>query len=75
MITANIGAAASIDFVVGMMTMADDDYKLGVTRPQGGTLDDTSRPDGHGKPSEDAPILPSRQPATVPTDFPRRKKP
>jgi hypothetical protein len=36
---------------------------------------DTSRPDGHGKPSESDPVLPSRQPVNVPADFPQRKKP
>ena len=28
--------------------MANDDYKLPVTRPQGGSLDDDTRPDGLG---------------------------
>jgi hypothetical protein len=49
MATAQIGAAASMEFVVGMTAAANDEYKLPVTRPQGGQLDDTSRPDGLGK--------------------------
>jgi hypothetical protein len=74
MITANIGAAASIDFVVGMMVLADDEYRLPVTRPQGGTKLDDTFPDGAGRPSEDEPILPSRQPVVISSDFPRKRK-
>jgi hypothetical protein len=57
------------------MATTNDEYKLPVTRPQGGKLDDdTSRPDGVGVPSSDQPNLPSRQPVQTPTSFTRRKK-
>jgi hypothetical protein len=36
-----------------------------VTRPQGGTKDDTTYPNGVGEVSPDQPVLPSRQP--IPT--------
>jgi hypothetical protein len=49
------------------------DYELPVTKPQGGTLED-SRPDGRGKPSENDPALPSRQPVNIPPGFPRRNR-
>jgi hypothetical protein len=50
------GAAQSMEFRVGehyhgRRRMAD--YELSVTKSQGGTLDDDSRPNGLGKPSED----------------------
>ena len=54
--------------------MANDDYKLPVTRPQGGQKDDQTFPDGLGSPSNDAPVLPSRQPVPTPRDVTPRKK-
>jgi hypothetical protein len=71
--TTDIGAAASIDFVVGWLAQQDDN-PLPVSRPEGGTKLDDTYPDGAGKPSEDAPILPSRQPVNIPADFPRKRK-
>jgi hypothetical protein len=55
-----LGAARSNEFVIGY-------------RPQGGTLDDTTRPDGLGKTSEDQSST-SDQPIKVPTSFTRKKK-
>jgi hypothetical protein len=49
--------------------MADDK-----TPQQGGTLDDTSRPNGHGKPSENDPVVASRQPIPTPNLPPRKRK-
>jgi hypothetical protein len=40
----------------------------------GGTLDDATRPDGYGSPSNDQPVLPSRQPVPTPRDVTPRKK-
>ena len=51
--------------------MANDDSKI---PQQGGTLDDASRPNGYGTPSEDQPVLPSRQPVPTPKDVTKRKK-
>jgi hypothetical protein len=55
------------------MATTNDEYKLPVTRPQGGTLDDTTRPDGLGKTSEDQTST-SRQPINIPAGFPRKRK-
>jgi hypothetical protein len=35
---------------------------------------DESRPNGHGSPSPNDPVLPSRQPVQIPTSFTRKKK-
>lgn len=35
---------------------------------------ESNRPDGHGTPSEDAPILPSPERVTIPSGFPRKRK-
>jgi hypothetical protein len=43
-------------------------------RPQGGQKDDQTFPDGLGSPSNDQPVLPSRQATEIPKDFPRRRK-
>jgi len=43
-------------------------------RPQGGTLDDESRPNGHGSPSNDAPNLPNPQAVKVSGDVTPRKR-
>jgi hypothetical protein len=51
-----------------------DDYKLPISRPQGGTKLDTTWPDGVGVPSDDAPVLPSRQPIATPNLPPRKRK-
>ena len=45
-----------------------------VDRPQGGTKDDRTFPDGVGEPSSDEPVYPSRQPIPTPKDVTRRKK-
>lgn len=74
MATANIGAAASMEFVVGMTAAANDEYKLPVTRPQGGQLDDTSRPDGLGKPGGGSDESGVRTPPTQ-YDYSQRPKP
>jgi hypothetical protein len=55
--------------------MASDKNPLPVNRPQGGTLDDLSRPDGHGKPGGgDDPVLPSRQPIPTPPNITRKRR-
>jgi hypothetical protein len=50
--------------------MANDDN----VPHQGGTRDDISRPDGLGKPSENDPVLPSRQTIATPSLPPRKRK-
>jgi hypothetical protein len=54
--------------------MANDDYKMPVSRPQGGTKLDTTFPDGLGSPSNDKPPMKSPQPVKIPTSFTRKKK-
>jgi hypothetical protein len=51
--------------------MANDDSKI---PHQGGTKDDQTFPDGVGKPSENDPVLPSRQPISTPREITPRKK-
>ena len=54
--------------------MTSDKNPLPVNRPQGGQLDDLSRPDGLGKVGGgDDPVLPSRQPVATPKDVTKRK--
>jgi hypothetical protein len=55
--------------------MANDKNPLPVTRKEGGTLDDLSRPDGLGKVGGgDDPVLPSRQPIPTPPNITRKRK-
>ena len=44
------------------------------TQVQGGQLGNTFPGGGVGKPSDDQPVLPSRQPVNIPTDFPRKRR-
>ena len=74
MITQDLGAAASMDFIVGWQLAVQDKNPYPPNRPQGGVLDNDLFGDV-GKPSENDPILPSRQPVNIPIGFPRRKKP
>jgi hypothetical protein len=48
--------------------MASDERQVPVP------LEDKSRPDGLGSPSNDQPVLPSRQATEIPKDFPRKRK-
>ena len=56
--------------------MANDDNDSDKpTIEQGGTgILERGRPDGLGSPSNDQPVLPSREKVTVPSGFPRRRK-
>jgi hypothetical protein len=73
MTTTDIGAARSNEFVVGWQLAEQDKNPYPVNRQQGGTLDNDQFGDV-GKPSENDPVLPSRQPIPTPNLPPRRRK-
>ena len=54
--------------------MANDDNTIERGGPGDRGVLEKGRPDDVGKCSDDQPILPSRQPVNIPSDFPRRKK-
>jgi hypothetical protein len=58
----------------GETNMADQNNNPAVGSASEGGLLDTSRPDGLGTPSDDQPVLPSKQPVRTPPDVTKRKK-
>jgi hypothetical protein len=74
MATANIGAAASMEFVVGMTAAANDDSTIERGSYGDRGVLEKGRPDGVGKPSNDQPNFPNPQPVKVPGNVTKPRK-